>query len=150
MDKLRWIWIPAVSLGFIVVLVAVTRSAIKPESKKWYGILYASDYFPPLNGFPNTTDADERLLIYKGLGEEYHFGKSSRYENEKNYYCAAGSKHSIVTVYEITDPIEQQKIIQAAKRIKSANGTRSFSIEFYTKQVGPSPRDQFLRKVRID
>lgn len=150
MDKLRRIWIPAISLGLLVILVILLRKGITSESNKWYGVLYASDYFPPLNAFPNTADADERLLIYQRLGEAYQFGKSSRYENEKNYYCAAGSEHSVVTVYEVTDPIEQQKIVQAAKRIRNTYGTRSFSIEFYAKQVGPSPRDQFLRKVRID
>jgi hypothetical protein len=123
---------------------------LKSESTNWYGVLFRSDYFPILNSITNKSNDDERLLIYKNLGAQYPFKQSSRYTYDKNYYCASGRMHSVVTVFEVIDVAEQQKIVEAAKEVKKRYATRPFLIEFYDKQTGPFPRDQFLRKVRID
>jgi hypothetical protein len=37
-----------------------------------------------------------------------------------------------------------------AKQVRQELSSRSFVVEFYAKETGPSPRDQFLKKVRID
>ena len=150
MDKLRWNRPLVICLGLVVVSVLLIKNGIKSESKKWYGVLFASDYFPPLNGFPSTTDADERLLICQKLGEAYPFTKSKRYALDMNYYCASGSLHTVVIIYEIIDPIEQQKIVKAAHAIRTRFNTRDFSIEFYAHQTGATPRNQFIWKIRID
>jgi len=137
-------------VGIIAVMFVVLMNPIRSQSNKWYGALFPSDYLPFLNSQSSEQDDNERLLIYKKLGEAYPFKQSSQYQYEKNYYCLAGGLHSIVTIYEIVDPDEQQKIIQVAKNIKKQFNTRAFVIEFYTKQTGPSPKDQFILKVRID
>ena len=150
MDKLTWIRISAFSLGSLAVLVLLMGMGIKHESKKWYGILYASDYFPPLNGFPIASDADERNLICKKLDEAFPFKNSSLHPDHKCFYGLPGSRYTLITVYEITDPTEQKKLLQIARSIRREEGTRSFAVEFYAKETGPSPRDQFIQKVRID
>lgn len=134
----------------IGTLVLMMNISIKPESKKWYGPLFASDYFPPLNGFPDTSDADEGRLIYMNLEKAYKFKNSSLHSGCKNLYWLPGNRHSIITVFEIIDSNEQQKIIKAARDIKKKFQTREFSIEFYATETGPNPTDQFLWKVRID
>ena len=150
MGKMRLVRIILILFGLVIIVSIFMTLGIKPESRKWYEVLFASDYLPLLNGFPSTTDADERIFIYKKLGEAYPYTKSSRYEYEKNYYCASGNRHSVVTVYEVIDPMEQRKIVQAARAIKTRYNTRSFSIEFYANKTGASQRDQFIWKVRID
>jgi len=147
MKRIR-IW--AGLLLFLIALAWAMKAGIHSESRKWYGILFASDYFPPMNGFPTTEDADERILIYSQLLAAYPFKRSSLHPTCHNLYCSAGSLHTEVAVFEIWDPSEQERIIRAGKGIRSRFGTRPFSIQFYGKETGPAPTDQFLRKVRID
>lgn len=150
MDKLKQGMILAGLALLLLALACVMEAGIRSESRKWYGILFASDYFPPLNGFPTTDDADERILICSHLLAAYPFKQSSLHPTCHNVYCVAGSLHTEVTVFEVWDLSEQERIIRAAKAIRSKFGTRRFSIEFYGTETGPAPTDQFLRKVRID
>ncbi|MFZ1376672.1 MAG: hypothetical protein WAS25_08760 [Geothrix sp.] len=150
MDKLKWVCISGAAIGLLLLLVCLMRMGVKPESRKWYGILYASDYFPPLNGFPDAKDADERTLICRRLEKKYQFEMSTLHPDHKAFYGLPGSKYTLITVYGISNPIEQQRLVDVARGVRQDVNARSFVIEFYAKETGPSPRDQFLRKVRID
>jgi hypothetical protein len=150
MDKLTKVSIPILAVTLIGTLMVVAYKSVKHESNSRLSVLFASDCFPLLNGFPDTSDADEGILLCEKLEKEYIFKESNLHAGCKNLYCLPGSIHAVVTIYEIVDRVEQQKIINIAKTIKHEQNTRSFSIEFYAKETGPSPPDQFLRKVRID
>jgi hypothetical protein len=150
MDKLIKIRVILVTIVAISTTVCGAKLLIKPESKKWYGVLFVSDYFPPLNGFPNASDANERSLICQKLGEIYNFKTSTLHPDHKAFYGLPGNRHTVITIYQVIDQAEQEKIIQAAKKVKRTYGVREFTIEFYSKETGPSPANQFLRKVRID
>ncbi|MGA2082617.1 MAG: hypothetical protein ABSH53_18675 [Holophaga sp.] len=153
MDKLKGqkgIWMAMAAFVLFAVMAGLMKLGVQPESRKWYGILFASDYFPLLSGIPAAADADEQNLIYENLIAVYPFKRSNLHPQNHNIYCAAGGLHTLVTVYEVVDPAEQDKIIQAARDIRRKFRARTFSIEFYAKETGLLPRDQFLRKVRIN
>ena len=150
MDKLKKISVAGFAICLIVASIFAMKSAITMEPWKWYGALFASDYLPLLNEFPSTSDADEANLIYKQLENAYPFKRSSLHAGAINLYWLPGNIHTVMTVFEIPDLNEQQKIIEVAHLIRRKFHTRRFSIEFYAKETGPNPKDQFLRKVRID
>jgi hypothetical protein len=150
MDKLK-VRIYLVALIALVLVAAIAmRLGIRQESRKWYGALFASDFFPPLNGFPTSANADERSQICKGLEDGYQFRMSTLHPDHSALYGLPGSRYTLVTIYGITSQEKQHQVIEVAERVRLDENTRPFVIEFYAKETGPSPRDQFLRKVRID
>jgi hypothetical protein len=129
---------------------AMLAHGTKPEAKGKYGILFASDCFPPLNAFPDAQDIDECFSVCSRLNDSYPFVESALHPGLQNIYSLPGNRHSTFWIYEIVDPAEQQKIVQAARRIRQEGQTRPFSIEFYGKESEPFLNENFLWKVRID
>jgi len=129
-------------LGPALILVwAVKRykSGTKPDFTEVVAVTLAISLIGVISFtmFSTVTDEDRinATRIVQSLTERYHFPINAKYQNIPAVFGEAEGYAIVISIYGVTDAIEQQKIVAIAQDLRQQWNSKPLDVKFFQEEI---------------
>ena len=128
------------------------KSGVKPDFTEVVAVVM-SVVLIGLLGFTmwsTVTDEDRQdaQRIVQGLTERYSFPVKAKYQDEPAVFGDAEGRNIVITIYGVTDTIEQEKIVEIAKKLREEWNSKPIVVKFFQEEIWEQNEDGSRRPAR--
>ena len=86
-------------------------------------------------------DREDSGRIVKSLTERYSFPVKAKHQDFPAVFGDAKGRNIIISIYGVTDPIEQQKIVAIATDIRKQWDSKPINVKFFQEEIWEQNED---------
>ena len=142
-------------LGPALILVwAVKRykSGTKPDFVEIVAVVLAISLIGVISFTMYNTVSDEDREnanhIVQSLVQRYHFPVKAKFQDVPAVFGEAQGYTIVISIYGVTDPIEQQKIVEIAQDLRRQWNSKPLDVKFFQQEIWEQKPDGSRRAAR--
>lgn len=128
------------------------RSGVKPDFTEVVAVVLSIVLIGLLSFtmWSTVTDEDRQdaQRIVRGLTERYAFPVKAKYQDKPAVFGDVEGRNIVVTIYGVTDAIEQQKIVAIARELRKQWDSKPIILKFYQKEIWEQDENGARRPAR--